>query len=263
MSLKFSIITPSFNQGQFIEETIKSVQNQTYKNFEHIVIDGGSTDNTLKILKKYTGKIKWISEKDKGQPDAVNKGIRLSKGDYILILNSDDILLKDSLFNVNRIITSGINRNEKPLLIIGDYRLINEKSKKIISFIPYFKKIFWYLPPSLAVKITNFIAQPSVFISKYLIKKFGYFKTNLKYSFEYEYWLRLLINGTRPYYLNKVISLFRINPNSLGGSNYEKLLEYTYDKIVAKCVKEKFFLLLNKTLTKLIIFIYKFSKRKI
>ncbi len=84
-----SIITPSFNQAQFIEQTIKSVQNQDYKNIEHIIIDGGSTDGTIDILKKYSG-IKWISEKDNGQSDAINKGFSTANGEILAWLNSDD-----------------------------------------------------------------------------------------------------------------------------------------------------------------------------
>src|SRR5438045_443911 len=90
---KVSIITPSYNQGQFIEETILSVLNQTYQNVEYIVIDGGSTDNTLDVVNKYKDKIDVIiSEKDNGQSDAINKGFKIAKGELIGWLNSDDAL---------------------------------------------------------------------------------------------------------------------------------------------------------------------------
>jgi glycosyltransferase involved in cell wall biosynthesis len=91
-----SIITPSFNQGIYIEDTIMSVLNQTYKNIEYIMIDGGSEDNTLQIIKKYEKGIDyWISEKDAGQADAINKGMKKAKGDLLCWINSDDILYED------------------------------------------------------------------------------------------------------------------------------------------------------------------------
>jgi glycosyltransferase involved in cell wall biosynthesis len=90
-----SIVTPSLNQGQFIEECIKSVKNQTYKNIEHIIVDGGSTDNTIDILKKYEGtyNMVWISEPDTGMYDAINKGFKLSKGEIMAWINADDMYL--------------------------------------------------------------------------------------------------------------------------------------------------------------------------
>src|SRR4030067_3134955 len=88
-----SIITPSLNQGEFIEETILSVKNQTYENIEHIIVDGGSTDDTLNILKKYAGsyRMRWLSEPDNGMYQAINKGMRLANGEILAYLNSDDL----------------------------------------------------------------------------------------------------------------------------------------------------------------------------
>jgi len=98
---KISIITPSFNQGQFIEETICSVLNQNYPNLEYIIIDGGSTDNSVDIIKKYEDQLAyWVSEPDQGHYDAVNKGFKLASGEIMGFINSDDMLLPSSLFTI-------------------------------------------------------------------------------------------------------------------------------------------------------------------
>ena len=97
---KISIITPSFNQGKFIRDTIESVLNQNYPNLEYFIIDGGSSDNTLDVLRQNQGYLTWVSEKDNGQADAINKGIRMSTGEIITFINSDDYYLPNTLFKV-------------------------------------------------------------------------------------------------------------------------------------------------------------------
>src|SRR5690606_31772171 len=109
---KISIVTPSYNQGQFIEETILSILNQNYPNLEYIIIDGGSTDNTVEIIKKYEDRITyWVSEKDNGQADAINKGLEQCTGEIFNWINSDDYLAKKSLYSIA--IASIYNDNAK------------------------------------------------------------------------------------------------------------------------------------------------------
>ena len=100
---KITIITPSYNQGQFIEETITSILSQDYPNLEYLIIDGGSKDNTVEIIKKYAGRLDyWVSEKDRGQSHAINKGLERSNGDIINWINSDDALMPGALWTVAR-----------------------------------------------------------------------------------------------------------------------------------------------------------------
>lgn len=221
--MKISIITPSFNQGQFIEETIKSVLHQNYPDLEYIVIDGGSTDNTIGILKKYRNKIRWISEKDEGQTDAINKGIRMATGDIIAYINSDDYYSEGALENVARFFTNTPGAK----WVTGDYFIINEKGKKIQSYIRSYKKLLRRLPFYPMLSFANFIAQPSTFLKKEVINRVGLFNKSLHYAMDYEYWLRVLRNYPLCV-LNEPLSSFRIHKLSKGGSQFKKQLEEEY-----------------------------------
>jgi glycosyltransferase involved in cell wall biosynthesis len=130
MSIKISIITPSFNQGKFIEETIQSVFSQEYTNLEYIIIDGNSTDNSIDIIQKYSEQLSyWISEKDHGQAAAINKGFNIASGDIIGWLNSDDILLPGALDKISNAFISHPDID----VVYGDYFFIDENSKILLK----------------------------------------------------------------------------------------------------------------------------------
>ena len=130
---KITIITPSYNQGEFIEETIRSILNQNYPNLEYIVIDGGSNDITTTILQTYSESITfWVSEKDKGTYDANNKGLAIMTGDYWAIVNSDDTLEKDALYIIGNIIKNEPNKK----WITSTINIIDEHSVKTGAITP-------------------------------------------------------------------------------------------------------------------------------
>jgi glycosyltransferase involved in cell wall biosynthesis len=197
--LKISVITPSYNQGEFIEDTINSVLAQKYKNFEHIIIDGGSTDDTLKILNKYTH-LKWISEKDKGQSNALNKGFKMAKGDIICWINSDDTLEQGTFKKVNAF----FQKKKKFDMVEGGINIIGRKGNKIK-----------YIPPrrisvdSLLNKMKS-VNQQATFFKRNLLVKYGYLDEKIHCCMDHDLFVRFLINGCKVGILNEPLANFRI-----------------------------------------------------
>jgi len=183
-----SIITPSYNQGKFIEETIKSVLGQDYDNIEYIVMDGGSTDNTVEILKKYGDRIKWFSEKDKGQSDAVNKSIKIAKGELIGWLNSDDTYLPGALSNVVKYFSK--YKNVEMVYGEGYYTTEQGEFTERYPTEPFDK--------DRLVEIC-YICQPTAFFRKSIFEKCGLLDEKLNYCMDYELWMRIARKGIIAY----------------------------------------------------------------
>jgi len=182
-----SIITPSYNQGKYIEETILSVLNQTYKNIEYIVVDGGSTDNTLAVIDKYRDKISCvISETDEGQTDAINKGFKIAKGELVGWINSDDILYPDC---VEKIVDKYIN-NPKCAIIYNDLLDWIDEDTVIIDN----RSII--IPSRKYLLNRNYsIIQQGSFYKKEFVIKVGYLDKKLYYCMDLALWLDLLNHG--------------------------------------------------------------------
>lgn len=185
---KVSIITPSYNQGEFIRETIESVLNQTYDNIEYIVMDGGSTDETVRILQSYGDRFRWVSEKDRGQADAVNKGIRIATGEIIGWLNSDDTYYPDA---VEKAVKALLSHPEVDMVYgEGDYI---DKNSVVTG--RYATKLFNY--EELANECV--ICQPTGFFTKEIVEKAGLLNANLHLCMDYELWMRIGKQGTIMY----------------------------------------------------------------
>jgi glycosyltransferase involved in cell wall biosynthesis len=135
--MKISIITPSYNQAEFIERTIQSIFSQNYPDIEYIVMDGGSTDGTVKILKKYSDQIIWKSEKDNGQSDAINKGLKIATGEIVAYLNSDDTYEPGTLKKV----ADFFQKNPEKKWVYGKCKIINKKDQEIRKWITAYKNL--------------------------------------------------------------------------------------------------------------------------
>ncbi|HEX6806212.1 MAG TPA: glycosyltransferase family 2 protein [Terriglobales bacterium] len=187
-----SIITPSFNQGSYIEETLKSVNRQEYPRLEHIVVDGGSTDGTLEIVKRYSslpsyGYLRWIAEPDNGQTDALNKGFRMASGDIIGWLNSDDVYEPTAL----RYAAEFFDRNPEIDFVYGDYKIVDAAGSTLLE-----KKEIDFDWDILLCGL-NYIAQPNVLFRRRVFDALGYLNDSLHYLMDYEFWLRAASRGFR------------------------------------------------------------------
>jgi glycosyltransferase involved in cell wall biosynthesis len=206
---KISIITPSLNQGKFIERTIQSVLQQGYPNLEYIVVDGGSNDATLDILKKYSDKLIWVSEKDKGQADAINKGIERSSGEIIAYLNSDDMYDKEALLRVSEV----FQIEPSVMWVTGRCRIIDENNQEIRKTITAVKNFLLdHLTYNLLLVI-NPISQPATFWRRNIIEEIGLFNRNEHLVMDYEYSMRVC-KKYNPAIINDYLACFRIHRRS-------------------------------------------------
>lgn len=180
-----SIVTPSFNQAPYLEQTLRSVLDQDYPSLEYIVVDGASTDGSVDILKKYTDRLAWwVSEKDSGQGEAINKGLARANGEIIAWLNSDDYFLPDTISSVVRI----FEENPDVILIYGDMLAVDERGQTT--------NILKYSQLSLEDLLCfQIIGQPAVFFRRDAYEKAGGLDTTFHFLLDHHLWIRLAQQG--------------------------------------------------------------------
>jgi len=202
MTHTISIITATFNSVNVLSDALNSLLNQTYANYECIIIDGGSTDGTIEIIKAYEPlfqrKLKWISEPDNGIYDAWNKGLKMAKGDIVGILNSDDIYLENALSIINE---TFVNNNIE--IAFGDIVLQKATFGEIFEI-----EVKSNINLNGLIKGMS-IMHPSVFVKKTWYEKEGKFDTSYRISSDYEFVLRSYLHGASFVYYNKVSTIMR------------------------------------------------------
>ena len=227
----FSIITPNYNAAPFVEETIRSIANQTCTDFELIVVDGESTDGSIEILHSLKSHIsELIVEKDSGQTNAINKGIKRASGEWIAYLNSDDIYYPDTL----KAIKKTISEQQDSKWIIG-------KSKKFGNEGQFYEYGLLKLPQEEKaidwVTYQAYSPQEASFIHRSVFDAIGSFDEDFHFAFDCEYWLRMYLAGYRPVEIDSLVAGFRIHEKSKTGTSWLPFLD-EHDKMLRKHATE-------------------------
>lgn len=229
--LKISIITATYNSGKTVGDTLKSVLAQTYHDYELLVVDGASKDNTLEVVKKmeplFEGRMRYISEPDKGIYDAMNKGIRMATGDVIGILNSDDFYTSDDALAC----IAWTLENEKVDAVYGDIHYVDDEDlKKCVRY--YSSKPFrrWMM------RLGFMPAHPSFYCRKEVYEKYGAFDAeNYRVAADFENLLRLIfVNKIKTHYINKDFVTMRTGGASSSGLESHKRIMRDHLKALKK-----------------------------
>lgn len=221
--MKISVITPSYNQAAFIQDTLHSVISQNYKDLEYIVVDGASNDGSVEIIQQHQKNLAyWISEKDSGQSEAINKGLKKSTGEIIGWLNSDDMYQPETFANVEKTFLE----NPEVDLIYGDVKNFYPDGKSKL----YVNQLFE--PIDFLSRVS--VHQPAVFWRKKLHDKIGYLDESLHYCMDYDLWMRIFFQY-KTLKVNTVFACFRVHSKAKTAANPEEMYQ-EYRKIFSRFI---------------------------
>ncbi len=202
---KISIVTPSYNQGNYIEETIRSVLLQGYPDIEFIIMDGGSTDDTISILKKYEKFLSWVSEEDEGQADAIAKGFERASGSILAWINSDDRYLPHAFMRISEV----FRNNEDCVFVLGDVRVIDEKGVLLYTNVA--------VTPNRFLSVNTALGkwpQPGCFWTNEAYRMSGGVDKTLQFCMDLDLFIRIITCGRSKCVGGKPVADFRLHKES-------------------------------------------------
>lgn len=198
---RVTVVTPSYNQADFLEETIRSVLLQGYPDLEYIIMDGGSTDGSVEIIQKYAPWLAyWVSEKDGGQADAINKGWRRATGEVLTWLNSDDTLAPESL----KVTVTALGDDPQVEFVYGNVTTVDSDAQK-----PRLIYGSSFVPEAVLIQGRNPIPQPGFLMKRRLWERVGELDPRMHFCMDFDYWSRIALQGVRAVYLDCVLAHFR------------------------------------------------------
>jgi glycosyltransferase involved in cell wall biosynthesis len=217
-----SLVTPSLNQGGFIRETIESVLSQDYPALDYLVQDGGSTDGTLGVLASYEGRISWVSEPDRGQADAINKGLRRARGEVLGYLNSDDVLQPGTL----RAVAEAFAVRPEILFVWGRAAYVDAEGRTVSPCL---------VDPDALRRLGEscFISQPAAFFRRKVWEAVGEFDETLHHTMDYDYWLRIAtrFGPSCGLFLDRELAGARLHEEAKTVAGFDRALEEIFDLV--------------------------------
>lgn len=244
MTPKISVVIPSYNKVKFIAKTLDSVISQKYPSLEVIIQDGASTDGTVDIIRKYAVKypdiVTFESKKDGGQLNAVKIGLKKATGDVLSFINADDQYLEGTLSSI----ASAYVSNPDSLWIAGGGIVVDSNDNEIAKPVTLYKKILQNMNYYPLLLTTNYLMQPSVFLTKQAYKKYGPFTGTPNFVMEYDMWLKLG-RVKMPVLIDKTLTKFRIEPTTKTKTLFKDLLTED-EKIVKRYTKNRMIIFVHR-----------------
>jgi glycosyltransferase involved in cell wall biosynthesis len=217
--LRLSVVTPSFNQAPFIEQTIRSVLDQGYPALDYRVLDGGSTDGTLDVLRRYEGRLSYVSGPDGGQAAALNRGFTEAEGDVIGWINSDDYYAPGAFDTVMRV----FEEQREVKWLFGRCPIVDKQGVEIRPLVTRYKELAMRHYRFEWLMLENFISQPAVFFRRAFLDEIcgggPALDPSMNHAFDYHLWLRMA-ERVRPLYLDQVLAYFRVYAEAKTSANY-------------------------------------------